>query len=265
MGTKLPVQPWVIDISHYQQVNSWEKVVAAGIVGVIHKATEGKTSVDSMYRARENGARSAGLLWGAYHFLIPNDIDAQVKNFLNVVGPSPSVLHALDYETTAKGQTVPIGAVAEWLEKVFLATGRWPMLYSGNVIKEQIKNASVKQLEIFAKCRLWLAQYGESVTWPAGVWPLPWLWQFTGGSGVGPQPHMVNGIVPPMCDIDSYVGGGTKEQLRSEWIPLKRGTTTTTSTTPTPAIPVMPAGDDHKETDVVVPPSVTRPIFRKKD
>ncbi|HLQ24778.1 MAG TPA: GH25 family lysozyme [Acidiferrobacterales bacterium] len=57
----------VIDLSHHQEQVDFEKIKASEIVGVIHKATEGSAFVDKMYTTRQDQARQAGLLWGAYH------------------------------------------------------------------------------------------------------------------------------------------------------------------------------------------------------
>lgn len=50
----------VLDLSHYQTVANLNGMKAAGIVGVIHKATEGVvTSIRSMRRAGSGSSRTA--------------------------------------------------------------------------------------------------------------------------------------------------------------------------------------------------------------
>lgn len=51
----------VIDISHFQTVTSFEQVKDSGIVGVIHKATQGRTFVDAKYHARRQRAHRIGI------------------------------------------------------------------------------------------------------------------------------------------------------------------------------------------------------------
>ena len=59
----------VIDVSHHNGTRlDFAKAKADGILGVIHKASQGQANVDPMYRSNRNRARAAGLLWGAYHF-----------------------------------------------------------------------------------------------------------------------------------------------------------------------------------------------------
>ena len=49
-------------------MSSFETVKAAGIAGIIHKATQGLSFQDPTYHDRRTQALAAGLLWGAYHF-----------------------------------------------------------------------------------------------------------------------------------------------------------------------------------------------------
>ena len=62
------MQPLVIDIYHGDAVQDFARVKAAGIVGVIHKASQGGAVVDRAYASRRKLALAAGLKWGAYHF-----------------------------------------------------------------------------------------------------------------------------------------------------------------------------------------------------
>jgi lysozyme len=64
----MPLLNAVIDLSHYNTVTSFQQVGMAGIIGIIHKATEGMNFVDAKYDEHRAAALSAGLLWGAYHF-----------------------------------------------------------------------------------------------------------------------------------------------------------------------------------------------------
>jgi hypothetical protein len=62
------MQPLVIDIYHGDAVQDFARVKAAGIIGVIHKASQGGAVVDRAYASRRKLALAAGLKWGAYHF-----------------------------------------------------------------------------------------------------------------------------------------------------------------------------------------------------
>lgn len=58
----------IVDLSHRNERLDFVKAKKDGIVGVIHKATQGFTYVDATYSARRRAASDAGLLWGASHF-----------------------------------------------------------------------------------------------------------------------------------------------------------------------------------------------------
>ncbi len=62
-----------IDVSRYQGVIDWQRVVASNQIGYAYvKATEGETLVDRMYSKNVVEARRAGLRVGSYHFYRPN-------------------------------------------------------------------------------------------------------------------------------------------------------------------------------------------------
>jgi len=71
----------VIDIYHKTTID-FEKVKNAGIVAIIHKATEAATFKDSEYSERKRIAKNMGFLWGAYHFSSGGSVTDQVDNFL---------------------------------------------------------------------------------------------------------------------------------------------------------------------------------------
>ena len=91
------INPLVVDLSHHNDVADFGKVKAAGYAGIIHKATEAIGFLDNMYAIRRGDATDAGLLWGAYHFLRPVSIAAQVDFFLKIASPDNTTLLALDH------------------------------------------------------------------------------------------------------------------------------------------------------------------------
>jgi len=200
------INPLVVDLSHHNDVTDFSAVKAAGIAGIIHKATEGVGFTDKLYADRRGRALGVGLLWGAYHFLRPGSTAAQVDFFLKVAAPDTATLLALDHED----ERVALIDAKEFLLRVEDAVGRKPVLYSGFLIKQQLGNSIDGYL---AAHRLWLAQYGPRPVTPRN-WPSAWLWQFT-GDGVGPKPHSIPGIVGSGIDINSYEGDAVK--LAAEW------------------------------------------------
>lgn len=199
----------VIDISHHNGPDlDFERAVQDGIVGVIHKATQGSRGVDPHYASNRDKARKAGLLWGAYHFGTGADGDEQAEHFLDVVGNDPETLLVLDLGPNPTGPTMTLGEARTFVSHVEQATGRFPGLYSGHFIKEKL---GTDHDPILAECWLWLAQFGRAAIVPPN-WPTWTLWQYTDGA-LGPGPHEVAGI--GHCDRDVF--NGTVDQLRQFW------------------------------------------------
>lgn len=205
------INPKVVDIYHLNEVKNFDAAYAFGIRGVIHKASEGTSIVDKSYVTRRPLALQAGMLWGAYHFIRPGNIDVQVRRFVNLVMPDAGLdntLLALDHED----EHVSLSSAMAFISAVEKMTGRELVLYSGFLIKEQMASATLEERAFFAERRLWLAQYGTKPTWPK-LWKAPWLWQYT-GDGDGPKPHAVPGMQDKM-DINSFAGSDT--DLAAQW------------------------------------------------
>lgn len=189
----------VIDLSHFNQVASFAEVKADGIVGVIHKATEGLGDVDPEYMNHRSAALAAGLWWGAYHFATGDDAVQQAEHFLSVVSPGPSDLLVLDFEQNPSGSSMSVAGAEAFVSYVQQATGRWPGFYSGAYIKQLLGDNTSATL---ANCWFWLSEYGPAAHVPAN-WPTWTMWQYTDGS-VGPEPHAVSGV--GNCDRDQFNG-----------------------------------------------------------
>jgi GH25 family lysozyme M1 (1,4-beta-N-acetylmuramidase) len=199
----------VLDISHHNDVESWSAVKNAGIVGIIHKATEGTSYTDDQYLKRAGPALNAGLLWGAYHFANGSNVEAQVDHFLSVVGIDDETLYALDWEDDPGGNTMSREQAREFLELVEQRTGRKAVVYSGNTAKEKLGD---DEDEFFGEHRLWLAHYSSSPV-PQDSWDEIWLHQYSDGSA-GPGPHGCPGVTG---DVDTNSWDGTDQELRQEW------------------------------------------------
>ena len=202
----------VADLSHHNETVDFGKMKAAGIVGVIHKATQGLTYVDETYASRRAQAQDAGLLWGAYHFGVGGDGSDQAEYFLDVTKPDDGTLLVLDYEPNLTGPTMSLDQAREFVEHVGETTGRWPGLYSGHLIKEQLGGVLPPDPQL-SKCFLWIAQYNGPR--PLNVPPTfrTWtFWQYTDGVH-GPVPHSVDGV--GRCDRNKF--NGTLAQLRRLW------------------------------------------------
>jgi lysozyme len=198
----------IIDVSHYEQPIAFAKVAADGIVGIIGKATEGATWSDPAYAKFKRAAAKYKFLWGSYHFGTGADVQKQVEHYLNTTKPKDNELVCLDFEENPNGSTMSLNRAREFVSLVEQQIGRYPVLYGGAWLKEQVRG---KPDDLLPRCPLWISQYGPKAVLPPG-WEKYTLWQYTDGHH-GPEPHEVNGIGP--CDRNQYDGSIT--QLRKRW------------------------------------------------
>lgn len=204
------MKPFAVDISHHNVVapNGFVLAKNAGLVGVIHKATQGLGYADPMYAKRRKAATDAGLLWGAYHFNTGDPVSVQVQHFLDVAQPDARTMMVLDYEDN-RVSNMSVAQARDFLMRLDDALGRRCVIYGGNRIKEQLPKSD----PFFGAHRLWLCQYGAHAVLPKS-WSKFFLWQFT-GDGIGPLPHTVPGFNSNGLDINTY--GGTAAELAAEW------------------------------------------------
>lgn len=199
----------VIDISHFNGSPDWTKVKAAGILGVIHKATPGAKAVDPTFAAASTAVPAAGLLWGAYHFGTGDeDGSKEAQFFLDTVKPDARTLCVIDFEPNPSGTEMPLDHLFGWIETVQKATGRAPVVYGGkSLLFPAAGNASHPTL---AACPLWVAEYNslpQPVGIPAQVWKTWALWQYAeGGTVDGVTGH-----------VDRSRFNGTPEELGTFW------------------------------------------------
>jgi lysozyme len=195
--------PKVIDLSHNNTVaKDLQPAKAAGVLGVIHKVTQGEAMTDNTAKGRYQLAKNAGLLWGTYHFLAPGDIGRQIAYFLKKTEQlaviDDDTLIACDFE-----RTIPLIDVLHFLQAIEKATGREPVLYSGNYLKDAGGAPACPPL---VRYRLWMPQYGPKAVLPKGF-DKAWLWQYTDKGKVAG----IGGNV----DLNHYEG--TDQQLAAEW------------------------------------------------
>jgi len=199
----------IVDISHHNGNVDLVKAQQAGIVAVIHKATQGTGMFDNMYIQNRQQAKTAGLLWGAYHFGTNSEGAAQADFFLSKVDPDAETLLVLDYEPNGNS-TMTFAQAKAFVSRVNTVTGRFPGLYSASLIKEQLGGKPPDP--ILSQCFLWIAQYAPQPKNIPATWSTWTMWQYTDGVN-GPAPHSVNGIGP--CDRDQF--NGTLQQLQALW------------------------------------------------
>ena len=199
----------VIDLSHHNQNLNFQQIkTEGGILGIIHKATQGVGFQDPTYQSHKDSALDAGLLWGAYHFGTGSDGVQQAEFFLNFVNPGVETLPILDFEANAQGPSMTMEEARAFVTHVHEVTGRWPGLYSGHYIKDLLGTG---QDSVLSNCWFWLSQYGPTPVVPAN-WSTWTMWQYTDGAN-GAEPHGVPGA--GLCDRDKFAGD--EVALRALW------------------------------------------------
>jgi lysozyme len=193
----------VIDVSHWNNVTDWHAVKGSGVVAVILKATEDTTYVDPAFKGYAEGALSAGLKLGAYHFLRPgsdDEIGDQMALFAEVTKPWNITRLAIDYEAEGLTLTHLKQALSNLSKR--RAEARI-CIYGGSLLKAQLGDSTDADLSQYP---LWLAHYNANPTWPKGVWPQWSLWQFNDGSnGPGPKQEIA-GIQTGVIDHNVFDG-----------------------------------------------------------
>jgi len=193
----------VIDLSHHNTVASdLAAAKADGVLGVIHKMSDGSGMVDPKVKARYSLAKDAGLLWGIYEFLRPGDVNKQAAFFmakaLEAGVLDDDTLIACDFE-----RAIPLIDVLHFLQTVERGTSRSPVLYSGNYLKDEGGAPACPPL---VRYRLWMPQYGPTAVLPKG-YDSYWLWQWTDKgkvSGIGGN-----------VDLNHF--DGTDDELSAQW------------------------------------------------
>ena len=198
----------IVDLSHFNGQPDLQRAKAAGIAGVIQKATQGTSFTDPTFATNRQKASGAGLLFGAYHFGVGADGVQQAEFFLNVVKPLGNQIVVLDFEANSQGPSMTMEQARAFVTQVQAVTGRWPGLYAGQYLKELLGSGSDP---VLTNCWLWISQYG-----PAAVIPPAWsawtMWQYTDGAR-GPEPLPVDGI--GVCDRTTF--NGAPDELTAFW------------------------------------------------
>jgi lysozyme len=206
----MPLLNVMIDLSHHNTVTSFEDVKDTGVLGIVHKATEGTNFVDANYDGRRSRALSAGLFWGAYHFGIRGDARGQADHFLDIVNPGPTDLLVLDFEPNPREGTMTLAEAEAFVTRINDQTSRFPGLYSG----QAFINAQLGQRTgtVLKECFLWIARYSSQLPKVPPAFPTFTFWQYTDGNA-GSQPHQVRGV--GRCDRNKF--NGDEAGLRRLW------------------------------------------------
>ncbi|MFZ5821104.1 MAG: GH25 family lysozyme [Chloroflexota bacterium] len=172
-----------IDVSYWEAGIDWKKVRGDGIRFMFAKATEGEGYVDPTFDDNWLGAKSVGILRGAYHFFHPNmnavkqaDKFIQVVKAMNDNGELPPVLD-LEVTDNQPSQAI-IDRAKTWLDRVQQGLGKRPIIYSSPGFLKYSFVVPGGGPPLWANdYALWIANYGVSQPYLPKGW-LKWIfWQ----------------------------------------------------------------------------------------
>src|SRR5260370_38611868 len=123
-----------IDISNHQGYPDFDQVRAAGVLGVIHKATEGTSFIDDARAENLANAKKAGLGIATYFWLKPGDGRSQAEFYLSVIDPEQGERVVIDYEEDNCSLTTLKDAVQALLD---YGRGLQITVYSGRLLREE--------------------------------------------------------------------------------------------------------------------------------
>lgn len=195
-----------IDVSHWQGKINWQQVRADGRAFAFIKASQGTGRVDPQFVANAKGAKAAGLLIGAYHFVDATsaaEAREEAQHFVKTLksaGVSFDLPPVMDYENNPKGiSKAQINAVAaSFLNEVEKLTGRKPIIYTGNSFGHNF-DASL------GKYPIWIARYSTKVPSDVAAWSKWDIWQY---SDAGRVPGIAGNV-----DLNEF--NGTLDELRA--------------------------------------------------
>ena len=199
----------VINLSQKNEQAEFPQIKNEGILGVVHKASEGDEHTDPKFNERRESARESGLLFGSFHRGTAGDGIRQADHYLSVATPRQDELMVLDFESaTRDDMSMNLEDARLFVTRIYNKTGRMPGFYSGSYFKELRQN---EPDHILKNCWLWVAHYAESPEIPP-AWERWTLWQYTNGAA-GPPPHEVIGA----GNVGRSKFNGTEQSLRTFW------------------------------------------------
>lgn len=208
-----------IDVSHWQGTIDWKKVAASGISFVFIKATQ--NSMDKRFLENVKGAKAAGLLVGAYHYVDDSVITvdkaiAAAKMFYQAIQAAGGVdvfdlPPVLDYESNKNNQPKAVlTAVAKaFLEEIQKLTGVKPMIYT--------YPAFIGNFSGLTSYPLWIARYSTQAPVNASGWTRWDFWQYSDGSVGGTLPNGTRKVSGISGNVDLNEFAGTLAELKA-WV-----------------------------------------------
>ena len=153
-----------VDVSVYEPRVDWRALRAQGFKFALIRATSSLTYVDPKFAEHWAGAREAGILRGAYHYLFGGqDAKKQAESFIATVGSDKGELPPIVDLEDAYNENVPnsklISTCKAFLDIIEQEFDRTPMIYSRRTYLEPRISINGKAPNWAKNYELWVAQY----------------------------------------------------------------------------------------------------------
>ena len=262
-----------LDVSAWEPYVDWAKVYSEGYLYMFAKATQGIGIVDSHFSSHWSNAKKAGLLRGAYHYLImAQDPTKQADLFLSTVGNDlgelPMILDLESkYNETATNKQI-LAVAKAWLDRVEQVTHQKAMVYSTFFFfRDHVSIPNVGGAPAWAKdYPVWIAQYlnhpateNDTPLQPKG-WQDWKFWQYSQNGLVGGVTGDNN--IPTGVDLNYFRGSAddlyafakkpkTTDPAGTSTTPAGSGSTIPTNSPPPIVIPAGPVTYTIKSGDTL--------------
>jgi lysozyme len=187
-----------IDVSYWQGEIDWDAVAGAGVTFAFIRVGDGLFE-DPRFDENWAEARRVGVVRGVYQFFRPGtDPVDQAEILIGRMGAlEPGDLPpVVDVEATdGQSASVIVSRLHEWLDRVEVATGRVPIIYTAKYFWQD----SVAASDEFLDHPLWVAHW--EIDCPDT--PAPWTeWAFWQTSDSGSVPGISGGVDTDLFDGD---------------------------------------------------------------
>lgn len=210
-----------IDVSHWQGAINWQQVATTGISFAFIKATQ--NSMDKHFLENVKGAKAAGLLVGAYHYVDDSvttvdqaKVAAQVFYTAIQAAGGTKVFDlppVMDYESNKSNlNKAVITLVAKtFLEEIYRQTDVKPILYT--------YPSFINNFSGLNNYPLWIARYSATqIPADASGWSRWTFWQYSDGSAGRVLPNGTRKVDGINGTVDLNEFDGTLEELKQRFM-----------------------------------------------
>lgn len=200
LGVKLPVYIMGVDVSHYETKFDFVRGVADGVVFMMTKASEARTSDSTCASECEKAAKAKVKYKGAYHFFhssipIQDQWNVYSRQIRDIKLEMPPILDLEETSVDGRSLSDVKEDALQWLQLAEKETGKVPILY---VDMNMYNLLGLAHDARFNKYPRWIAKYSK--TEPAVAWT---FWQYTDKGEQGADTDFYHGTE---ADLAKFLG-----------------------------------------------------------